>query len=542
MTKTTKNKIVYEENINNIKGKALAIVFPENLQEIKNLVKLSDHDIIARGSGTSFSGAVIPKNSVIVDFSKMNEIIEINPSKKTAIVQPGVLLAELNEELEPYELEFPIEPLFSGIETIGGIIAKNSSGNREIRYNRAINWVDSLEIINAKGEQQKISKSDLSDFVGMEGITGIIVKATLRLTNKKTRTMTILKANALEDIFAASKRMRFDQEVSSIDLLNKQISSLLGLENRYHLFIEYESDKGSFKGDDYERFVKLKNRAYKRIALEGYCILENMKFLFDSLQDFIIYLEERRIPYFCHMASGIIYPLFKNDEKEKIIHVDAMKFAQRLRAKIGYNLGVGLINRDFLEVGEADLIKRIKNRLDRDNKFNQDKVISAKFAEAPPRKREQVERKIEESVKQTEYPLEEIKKEELMENESKEKQQEQSVQDLIDEQKEKPLEEPIIEEQEKTEEEKQKDEKKGNEEQQVKQEIKIDVPAEIPKVVTVGDLIKSGELKLPEENNKENKQEDTKKQEISPEEKEKIRKIASGFFAGGRDTKEEKNK
>ena len=446
------NKIVYEENILGIKGKALAIVFPETLQEIKNLIKISTHDIIPRGSGTSFTGGVIPKNSVIVDLSKMNEIIEINADKKTAIVQPGVLVSELNEELEQYGLEFPIEPLFGGIETIGGIIAKNSSGNREIKYNRAINWIDSLEVITPKGEQHKVSKSDLSDYVGMEGITGIIIKASLRLTAKKIRTMTILKANNLEDIFIASKKLRLNQEISAIDLLSKEISSFLGMENRYHLFIEFESDKGNFKGENYEKYIKLKNKAYKKMAQEGFSQIENIKFLIDSLQDFITYLDENKIPYFSHLASGVVYPLFKNDLRDKLQLEDAIKLAKRLRGKIGYNLGIGIKNKEFFDLGEAELTKRVKNRLDPDNKLNRDKIISAKFAE------ELIKRKEE----RAEARIQEIRKEE----------------------------------------------KKAE------------------KSITVAEVINQSEtitLKRPE-------------QEQTPEEKEKIRKIASGFFAGGRAT------
>jgi hypothetical protein len=74
--------------------------FDDLILEIKNLVKLSEEDIIPRGSGTSFTGAVIPKNSIIVDFSNMDKIIEVNILKKTVTLEPGVLLSDLNEELE----------------------------------------------------------------------------------------------------------------------------------------------------------------------------------------------------------------------------------------------------------------------------------------------------------------------------------------------------------------------------------------------------------------------------------------------------------
>jgi FAD/FMN-containing dehydrogenase len=380
--KTIKNKIVYEENINNIKGKATTIVFPDSIDEIKNLVKLSNEDLVPRGSGSSFTGGVIPKNSVVIDFSKMNRIIELSSAKKTVTLEPGVILAELNEELEPYSLEFPIVPLFGGIETIGGMIAKNSAGNREIKYGRMLGWIDSLEVIDSKGEQIKVSKSDLSDFVGMEGTTGLIIQATLRLTSKKQRTITILKAASLDDVFIANRKLRLKQDISSIDLISKELSSLLGLEKKHHIFVELESNEGSFRGDDYHKFVKLKNRAYKKAALEGFIYISNVKFLIDSLQDFLIYLEEKNIPYLAHLASGVVYPFFRAEQIEKI--EDAMKLAKRLRGKIAYNFGVGLTKKNVLEPGEIELMRRVKMRQDPQFRFNRDKLIDLKPSSKPP--------------------------------------------------------------------------------------------------------------------------------------------------------------
>lgn len=390
--KTIKHKIVYEQNINNIAGKAAAIVFPDNSQELKNIIKLSKEDIIARGNGTSFTGGCIPKNSVIVDFSKMNNILEINTNKKIAIVEPGVLLHDLNEELSAYGLELPIEPIFGGVETIGGMIAKNSSGNREIKYGRMISWIDSLEVINGKGEELKISRSDISDFVGMEGSTGLIIKATLRLTNRKNRSITILKLNTLQDVFIANRKLRLKQDISAIDLINPEIASFLGLEKKYHLFVELDSQEGTFKEENYEKFIKLKNKAYKKTASEGFCYMSNVKLLIDSLQDFLIYLEEKKIPYFAHLAAGSVYPLFRVEDLEKM--QEAMKFAKKLRGKIAYNFGIGLTKKDALDVGEIELIRRVKNRQDPDWKMNKDKLIDIKLMGKPSILEEVVKKEI----------------------------------------------------------------------------------------------------------------------------------------------------
>ena len=462
MPKSIKNKIVYEENINNLPAKALAIVFPESIQEIKTLVKLSDNDIIARGGGSSLTGATVPDDSIIVDFSKMNKIIDINPIKKTVKVEPGILVSELNEELEQYDLEFPIIPLFGGIETIGGMIAKNSLGNREIKYNRMMNWIESLEIINGKGEQIKISKSDLSDFVGMEGTTGLIISASLRLTNKKQRTLTILKANTLEELFSANKKLRLNMDISSIDLVNREISSLLGLENKYHIFVEYENNEGSFKLDNYEKFIKLKNKVYKKVAEQGFYKIENAKFLVDSIPDFLIFLEERKIPYFAHLASGVVYFLFRKDETQK--QEEAIRMARRLRARVAYASGAGLLYKQSLEMGEKDLIRRVKKRHDSHGKFNREKLLDSSF-EGKPRPSKEIEiepEKIEEFI---EEPKESIKKQIIQKPESQ-----MTIAELI-------------------------------EQQNQQRELKT-------------------QPKRPES-------------ELSPEEREKIKKIAAGFFAGG---------
>lgn len=446
-------------------GKTPAVVFPDSLQEIKNLIKLSEEDIIPRGNGSSFTGGVLPDNSIILDLSKMNNIIEINPERKTAKVEPGVLLSDFNEELEQYGLEFPIQPIFAGIETIGGMLAKNSSGNREIKYSRMMNWVDSIEIINGKGEQIKVSKSDLSDFIGMEGTTGVIISANLKLTPKKDKSFMILKADNLTDVFAANKRIRMNMDVSSVDLLNKEISAASGLENKYHIFIELESLKGSIRGAEYEKFSKIKNQAYKKASLLGFWRMENAKFLVDSLPDFLLYAEEKNIPYFAHLASGSVYFMFKPEESKK--REETLKLAKKLKGKIGYNLGIGMACKDFLEPGEKDIIKRVKTRHDPKHKLNTEKIVNSTF-----------------EGRKKDIPI---------------------INELPEPQKMGGL---INFENEKTEED----------------NLNIKSENQEPKKIEDSENLAESETKTFKRN----------EPELSPEEKEKIKKIAAGFFAGGR--------
>ena len=95
-----KNKAVYEHDICGFKGNAKSVVFPNTLQEIKELVKLNEADIVPRGTGMSFTGGCVPNDSIVIDMSKMHDIIEIDPDRKMVYVEAGVIISDLNQELE----------------------------------------------------------------------------------------------------------------------------------------------------------------------------------------------------------------------------------------------------------------------------------------------------------------------------------------------------------------------------------------------------------------------------------------------------------
>lgn len=371
--KIVKNKIVYEENISNIPAKATAVIFPDSIQEIKNLLKESTIDITPRAGGTSFVGGCIPQESIILDLSKMHEILEIDPSRKLAVVEPGVIVSDLNEELEEYGLEFPLFPLFPGIETIGGIIATDANNEKEIKYGKIINWIETLEIVNARGEQVKISKSDLSEVVGMEGITGLIIKASLRLTTKKNRSITILKSENIDQIIKTNKKLRINQDICSIFLIDKKISGLFGFEEKNHIFVEYESEKGLFKGKDYLKYYKIKNSAYDKISKEKFFLIESFRLLGEDLQEFLVFLEEQQVPYFGYLSSGVIFCCFRKEDIAK--KQDVFKMAKRLRARISQGMGFGLTNKEYLPFEDKRIITRIKERYDPVFKINKNKLI-----------------------------------------------------------------------------------------------------------------------------------------------------------------------
>jgi FAD/FMN-containing dehydrogenase/Fe-S oxidoreductase len=130
------------------------VVIPRSASDVIATLRLCrEHgiSITARGGGTSQSGQAVGAG-VQLDFSKyMRRILEVDPEGKWAVVEPGIVVDELNAQLKPYGLQLPIDLSTASRATIGGMIANNSSGTRSIIYGSTIDYVLELEVLLADG-------------------------------------------------------------------------------------------------------------------------------------------------------------------------------------------------------------------------------------------------------------------------------------------------------------------------------------------------------------------------------------------------------
>jgi glycolate oxidase len=170
----------------------LFVVRPKTKDEVIEIVKLTAKEkaeIIPRGAGTNPCGEVVGR-AIILDLSRMNRIIEVNPKDRYALVEPGVVRDDLNKELKKFNLFFPPDPASSRVATIGGMVSNNSSGLHAIKYGTTKKHVVALEVILPTGETINIGTLALKSssgynlkslFVGSEGTLGIFTSITLRL-------------------------------------------------------------------------------------------------------------------------------------------------------------------------------------------------------------------------------------------------------------------------------------------------------------------------------------------------------------------------
>ena len=171
-----------------------AVIIPGSADEISRIMRLANREkinIIPRGAGTNICGSsVARKGGVIIASHRMNKILEIDPENRCAVVQPGVVNADLQKEVARYGLMYPPDPASMFISTIGGNVALNAGGPRGVKYGVTRDYLLGLEVVLPSGEVIKtggktlknVSGYDLTRLMcGSEGTLGIFTKITVRL-------------------------------------------------------------------------------------------------------------------------------------------------------------------------------------------------------------------------------------------------------------------------------------------------------------------------------------------------------------------------
>lgn len=214
----------------------LCVAFPKNTKDVQEIVKTANKynlKIISRGAGTCHTSGCKPvKNSIVVHFSKMNEILEINKENLTAIVYSGVIVGQFQNEVDRFGLFFPPDPSNLKVSTIGGAIALSSGGARAFKYGTMKDYVLNLEVVLADGTIIETGKNVAKNvtgynltqlFTGSEGTLGIITKATLKLIPKvEKKLVTMAYFNDLQKAaFAVNNIINSLITPSTIDLLDR---------------------------------------------------------------------------------------------------------------------------------------------------------------------------------------------------------------------------------------------------------------------------------------------------------------------------------
>ena len=179
------------------------VVLPDSTREVLQIVRLAHAlrtPIVARGAGTSVSGGSIPvAGGIMIAFSRMDRILDIDPENLCATVEPGVVNLDLSVATAPYGLRYVPDPSSQKTCTLGGNVAENAGGLLCFRYGTTVNHLMGLEMVTAEGDLFEIGGKAaapgydlLGVLTGSEGTLGIFTKITVRLMPLPRASCTIL--------------------------------------------------------------------------------------------------------------------------------------------------------------------------------------------------------------------------------------------------------------------------------------------------------------------------------------------------------------
>jgi glycolate oxidase len=181
-----------------------AVVFPQTAEQVSRIMWLATAEnvpVVARGAGTGLSGGSIPQEGgIVMAFSRMNHILEVDVENQRAVVQPGVVNLQLSEHVSHLGLYFAPDPSSQKACTIGGNVAENSGGPHTLMHGVTVNHVTGVEVVLPSGEivhfGGKAAESygyDMTGFiVGSEGTVGVVTAITVKLLRKPEKIATLL--------------------------------------------------------------------------------------------------------------------------------------------------------------------------------------------------------------------------------------------------------------------------------------------------------------------------------------------------------------
>jgi glycolate oxidase len=170
------------------------VVFAKSTSDISKLLKFASREkipVTARGAGFGYVGGCVPvRKGIALSLMRMNRIKEISFADAVAIVEPGVITADLKSTARAQKLFYPPDPASMKDCSIGGNVATNAGGPRCLKYGVTRNYVIGLEVALANGEilrtggrvhKNKTGFDLIGLFVGSEGMLGVVTEITLRL-------------------------------------------------------------------------------------------------------------------------------------------------------------------------------------------------------------------------------------------------------------------------------------------------------------------------------------------------------------------------
>lgn len=417
-----------------------AVVRPIDADQIARILTLANEEqfaVVPRGGGTGLSGgSVASSGGIVLDLTRMNRILEIDPGNMHAVVEPGVITQTLVTAAEKQGLLYPPDPGSVKVSTIGGNVAENAGGLRAGKYGVTRNYLMQLEAISPTGEEFKsgakthkcVAGYDLVSLMcGSEGTLGVITKVTLRLTAlpkfRNTMTATFADASdagrAVANIMTAGLVPATLEIIDNVTLRTIEDFAKLGLPIDAGAMVLAEFDGLSKAAVDEEGTTAAhilqtsgaldmtvacdaseRDRIWqaRRSALAALSrakptsILEDVTVPLPKLAEMIAIVQRIAVENnviigtFGHAGDGNLHPTVLTDERDEEEMARAERAIEQLfeaALELGGTLsgehGIGFTKAPFLKrelgAGSLEIMRRIKRALDPNNILNPGKFV-----------------------------------------------------------------------------------------------------------------------------------------------------------------------
>ncbi|NDK92153.1 FAD-binding protein [Gordonia desulfuricans] len=412
-------------------GTPLALIRPTTTAEVQTAVRwcaANKVPLITRGAGTSLSGgSTAVDGAVMISTEKMREFT-IDTATRTAVVQPGLLNAEVKAAAAANGLWYPPDPSSFEICSIGGNVATNAGGLCCVKYGMTTDYVLGLQVVLADGRVIRLGGKQLKDsaglslvklFVGSEGLLGIVTEVTLRLLPPQASACTVVgtfasvreaseavlaitarirpamlefmdgvSINAVEDML----RMGLDREAGALLVAQSDAPGPAGVAEVAIIREAFESNGAAdvFDTDDPaegEAFTAARRAAIPAVEKLGSLLLEDVGVPLPALPDLVdgvaaIAAGNRvMISVIAHAGDGNTHPLIVFDPDDADEHDRAqrafgqvMDLAISLGGTITGEHGVGRLKKGWLpdQLGPdvMELTATIKHALDPEGLLN----------------------------------------------------------------------------------------------------------------------------------------------------------------------------
>jgi len=192
------------------------VIKPNSSEEIAKIMEIASQEnipVTPRGAGSGLSGGAVPvEGGIVLSLERMDSILEVDKDNMMAVVEPGVVTNEINNQIEEDGLFFAGYPMSVESCFIGGNVAENAGGGKAVKYGVTGRYIMGLEVVTPSGEIIELGGKRVKDvvgydlislMVGSEGTLGVITKVIIKLLPKPTDRVDLLVP--FEDVETAIK-------------------------------------------------------------------------------------------------------------------------------------------------------------------------------------------------------------------------------------------------------------------------------------------------------------------------------------------------